>query len=75
MTRAEKEKKEKLVPKPCVCGRTAVIVKARGGKMITCPEPMKCKANLRTRWAGHEQTAVAEWNNLVAGYRHNGGTV
>lgn len=64
------EKKEKPVPKRCVCGKAAALVKTRGGKMITCPDPLNCKGNLRTRWHRHEQLAVAEWNGLVSSFRH-----
>lgn len=66
--------KEKPVPAMCICGRPAVLVKARGGKMITCPDPMKCNANLRTRWCSHEETAIAEWNALVKSRKFRGGT-
>ena len=64
------ETKEKPTPKKCVCGKPAITVKVRRGKMITCPDPMSCQANLRTRWSSHESTAIAEWNNLVAERMH-----
>jgi hypothetical protein len=67
--KAKKSKKEKPVPKACACGRPAALVKAREGKMVTCPDPVNCVANLRTRWCSHEETAIAEWNNLVCTYR------
>jgi ssDNA-binding Zn-finger/Zn-ribbon topoisomerase 1 len=62
---AKSEKKEKPVPKKCVCGRGGIIVKSRAGKMISCPDPLNCKANLRTIWHSHEESAIAEWNGLV----------
>lgn len=64
------EKKEKPTPKPCVCGKMAVIVKNEGGKMITCPDPLNCRGNLRTRWHRHEELAVTEWNGLVSSFLH-----
>ena len=42
------------------------MVKIRSGKMVSCPNPMKCSANLRTKWHSHEESAVIEWNGLVA---------
>lgn len=36
--------------------------------MITCPDPLNCRANLRTGWMGHESMVIAEWNNLVNEY-------
>ena len=59
------EKKEKPTPRKCACGKAAIIVKTRHGKMVTCPDPMNCPGNLRTPWYGHEAVAIAEWNNLV----------
>lgn len=57
--------KKKLTPKPCVCNRGGVVVKTRLGKMVTCPDPINCTANLRTMWHRREESAIAEWNNLV----------
>ena len=37
--------------------------------MISCPNPISCSGNLRTLWHGNEESAIVEWNNLVAGYR------
>ena len=65
------KKKEKPTPKSCVCGREAIIVKARPGKMVTCPAPTKCTANLRTTWQKSEPLAIAEWNNLVDAFIYN----
>lgn len=59
------EKKEKPTPKRCVCGLNAAIVKTRSGKMVTCPDPLNCRANLRTTWHKHEDMAIAEWNSLI----------
>lgn len=67
------KEKETIIPKPCACGKAAAMVRRRGGIMYSCPEPMRCKGNLRTRWCGHEQTAAAEWNSLVAEFYHAGG--
>lgn len=62
------EKKEKPTPKRCVCGAEAIIVKTRSGKMCTCPDPLNCRANLRTSWKSHEDLAIAERNSLVASW-------
>ena len=64
----ETEKKEKPTPKRCVCGSEAAFVKTRSGKMFTCPDPVKCKANLSTAWNKHEELAIIEWNGLVDSY-------
>ena len=61
-----KEKKEK--PRECVCGKMPVLVSVRGGRMLSCPDPVKCSANLRTMWQKSEIQAVEEWNSLVTGY-------
>lgn len=71
------EKKEKPKPKRCVCGSEAITVKNRSKKMISCPDPMKCRANLRTLWRGTEAEAISEWNGLVDSFysehRNKGG--
>lgn len=36
--------------------------------MFSCPDPVKCPANLRTMWQKSEIQAVEEWNSLVTGY-------
>lgn len=59
------KKKEKPTPKRCVCGSEAAYVKTRSGKMYTCPNPLGCKANLRTRWNKNKDQAIVEWNGLV----------
>ena len=61
----ETKKKEKPIPKRCFCGAEAILVKTRSGKMLTCPDPLNCKANLRTTWKKHQDMAIAEWNSLV----------
>ena len=72
MAKAKTEKPEKPTPVACVCGRGGIVVKTRAGKMITCPAPTVCQANLRTRWHSNEEAAIIEWNRLVAGYRRGG---
>ena len=59
------EKKEKPKPKRCVCGSEAITIKKGGKKMISCPNPMKCRANLRTMWRGSEAECIMEWDSLV----------
>lgn len=59
------EKKEKPIAKKCICGREAITVKTGYGKMLSCPNPEKCNANLRTAWHKKEETAITEWNTLV----------
>ena len=61
----ETKKKEKPIPKRCVCGSEAILVKTRSGKMYSCPNPINCKANLRTRWHKGDEQAIVEWNGLV----------
>lgn len=73
--KTNKTKKRKETPKNCVCGKPAVVVETRGGKMITCPNPMNCLGNIRTRWNRHEATAIAEWNNLIAEHTHLRGSI
>ena len=59
------EKKQKPVPKRCVCGAEAIVVKTRAGKMVSCPNPIGCVANLRTTWKSNEDSAINEWNGLI----------
>ena len=66
-------KKEKPIPKRCVCGLAAAIVNQRGKKMVTCPNPERCQGNLRTMWHGHELSAIAEWDSLVDSYQWRDG--
>jgi hypothetical protein len=61
----EKAKKEKPTPKKCVCGADGIIVKSRSGKTVSCPDPLNCKANLRTMWNKNQDSAIVEWNGLV----------
>ena len=71
------EKKQKPIPKQCACGSEAVIVKNHGKKMISCPNPMNCRANLRSMWKGTEDAAIIEWNGIVDSFysehRNKGG--
>lgn len=67
---APKKIKEKPIPAPCVCGKVAATVKTRAGRMISCPDPMRCTANLRTLWHKGEESAIAEWNSLVQEERY-----
>lgn len=62
--------KEHPVPVPCICGKMPAYVCIRGGKMLTCPEPLRCPANIRTRWAKDVDSATAEWNALVQNYKY-----
>lgn len=64
MTRKNKDAPE--LPNKCVCGRVPVVVRTRGGRMLSCPDPAKCPGNLRTMWRKSEIEAVKEWNGLVA---------
>ena len=50
----EKPKKEKPIPKRCVCGK----------------QPADCPANLRTRWMKGIDSAVVEWNGIVDSYKY-----
>lgn len=65
----KKKISEKIVPKNCSCGRAPILVAIRGGKMYTCPNPMKCKRNARTMWHKHEQQAANEWNGLITQHK------
>lgn len=65
----KKATKEKPVPAACICGGAAVIVKARGGKMVSCPNPEKCRGNLRTLWRSTLDEAITDWNTQVAAAR------
>ena len=64
------KKKEKPVPLKCVCGGEAITVKTKHGKMVTCPNPLKCEGNLRTTWQKNEDLAIVEWNNLIHTFIH-----
>ena len=58
------EKKEKPTPKKCVCGLEAVIVKNRSKKVVSCPDPLNCRGNLRTMWESGEESAINKWNKI-----------
>lgn len=62
------EKKEKPTPKRCVCGAAAITVKTRAGHMVTCPDPVNCKANLRSAWYKNQDLAIVEWNGLICSF-------
>lgn len=64
-----KEKKEKPTPHLCVCGNEPAVVRFRGKKAISCPNPERCAGNLRTQWHGSEEMAVVEWNSVVASFK------
>ena len=71
------KKEQKPIPKRCVCGSKAITVKVRGKKMVSCPDPMNCRANLRTTWKSAEEAAIVEWNGIVDSFysecRNKGG--
>ena len=67
-----KEKKTKPTPINCVCGKAAVVTVFRDKKMISCPNPAKCSANLRTLWKSHMEEAVLEWNAEASSFQHAG---
>ncbi len=66
----DKEEKEKPIPKKCACGSMPISVTKRGGIMLSCPNPVKCPRNLRTRWVKGELTAILEWNCVVSEFKH-----
>lgn len=41
-----------------------------GMLMVSCPDPVRCTANLRTLWHKGEESAIAEWNSLVQEERY-----
>lgn len=59
------EKKEKPTPKRCVCGAEGITVKTRHGKMVTCPNPVRCSQGPRTACNNSEDAAIVEWNTLI----------
>lgn len=66
----EKKKKEKPTPVKCACKKAPVLVSIRGGRMMTCPDPLCCPGNLRTRWCKSENSAIEEWNVVVSNFKH-----
>lgn len=62
------EKQEKPKPKRCVCGVEAITIEYKGKKMITCSNPERCAANLRTMWNSSADAAVTEWNGLIESF-------
>ena len=69
-TTKAKPKKEKPIPKRCVCGKMPTTVSVRGGRMLTCPNPFACPGNLRTRWNKSIDAATVEWNGVVSEFRY-----
>lgn len=65
VTVLEKAKKEKPVPRLCLCGKSAVIIRFKGKKSVSCPNPEKCTENLKTLWYSHEEQAIVAWNALI----------
>lgn len=62
----EKKADDKPTPRRCPCGRSAVLVSARGcGKMVTCPDPLECVGNYRTPWFKTELQAINYWNDFT----------
>ena len=62
----KREEKEKPVPYKCVCGATAITSKTRHGRMVTCPNPLRCSSAPRTAWNKSEDAAIVEWNTLIS---------
>ena len=62
-------KKERPVPKKCICGKGGVTVKSRFGTMVSCPNPIQCEGNFRTQWRRNEELAIVEWNSLVESHK------
>ena len=71
MKRTSEEKKERPVPNRCICGKQPADVRMRGKVMLSCPAPIKCPANLRTRWHKGVDSAIVEWNCMISEYRYN----
>lgn len=65
---SEKVKKEKPVPVCCICGKQGVTVRSRAKKMVSCPDPVNCVGNFRTKWNSSEDAAIVEWNTLISSY-------
>lgn len=61
----KKEKKEKPTPYKCICGAAAITVKTRHGKMVSCPNPMRCPSGPRTPWNKSEDAAIVQWNTMI----------
>ena len=70
MTKAQKTEKPKL--RRCACGRQPILVSIRGGRMLSCPDPVSCPGNFRTMWQKTEAQATEEWNALMAQRRKDG---
>ena len=64
MAKEKKPPKEKPTPKRCLCGSVGIVVKMRGKKMVSCPDPLNCPGNFRTPWMSSEDDAIITWNNM-----------
>lgn len=58
--------REKTEPVRCVCGAPPAVVRNRGKKLLSCPNPLRCKGNFCTIWHPNEEAAVAQWNALIS---------
>lgn len=63
-SRRREPPEEKPTPKRCACGELGIVVKKRGGVMVSCPNPARCFGNYRTTWRKSEAEAIAEWNTM-----------
>lgn len=63
-TEKKQEPKEKQEPKPCKCGKPALVVRKVGGYVISCPKPEDCKGNYFAS-ARTKGIAIANWNLIV----------
>lgn len=59
-------KADKPVLARCICGAPPAIVRNRGKKLISCPDPARCSGNYCTGWHPNEEAAVVQWNVLIA---------
>lgn len=67
------EKKADPIPRSCVCGSNGILVTFRGKKMMSCPNPERCVANLRTERKSNKNQAIAQWNALVDSFVYTRG--
>lgn len=45
--------------------RPPAVVRNRGKKLLSCPNPVKCSGNYCTVWHPNEEAAVIQWNTLI----------
>lgn len=64
MAKEKQPPKEKPIPKRCLCGSVGIVVKVKGKKMVSCPDPVNCRGNFRTQWFSSEEQAVSAWNHM-----------